>query len=76
VDIRVEAVDRQGLLRDITGILANEKVNVLAVQTGTDKQEHMAHMRLTLEVNDVAQLSRLLDKIGHLSNVVEAERVR
>jgi GTP pyrophosphokinase len=76
VDVYIEAVDRQGLLRDITGVLSNEKVNVLAVHTGTDKDEHMAHMRLTVEVRDAQQLSRVLDKIGQVRNVLDVGRVR
>ena len=74
VDIEVLAVDRTGLLRDITSILANEKVNVIAVNTRSDPLDHSARMRLTVEIDDVDQLSRVLNRIGQLSNVMEAKR--
>lgn len=74
VDIQVLAYDRQGLLRDITAVLSNEKVNVIAVNTRTDHKEHMANMRLTLEIGNTSQLSRLLSKIDQLSNVIEVKR--
>ena len=74
VDIEVLAVDRTGLLRDITSILANEKVNVIAVNTRSDPLDHSASMRLTVEIDDVDQLSRVLNRIGQLSNVMEAKR--
>ncbi|RUQ38464.1 MAG: GTP diphosphokinase [Candidatus Competibacteraceae bacterium] len=74
VDIMIIAYDRSGLLRDITSILANEQVNVLGANTLTDRETSIARMGLTLEVADVMQLSRVLDKISQLHNVVEAYR--
>jgi GTP pyrophosphokinase len=74
VDIRVDAYDRPGLLRDITAILANEKINLMAVNVSTDKKEHTAHMRLTLEITDIHQLSRVLQRIYQVRNVMEACR--
>jgi GTP pyrophosphokinase len=74
VDVQIYAHDRPGLLRDITSILVNEKVNVLGSNTWTDKPISMASMRLTLEINDLEQLSRILDRIGQLSNVTSVSR--
>ena len=73
-DILIVAHDRSGLLRDITSILANEQVNVLGADTHTDRDTSIARMGLTLEITDVVQLSRVLDKIGQLANVMEAYR--
>ena len=72
----VVARDRAGLLRDIASILANDQVNVLAAATQTRKETAIAHMGLTLEITDVVQLSRVLNKIGQLANVVAAYRER
>ena len=74
VDIAVEAYDRSGLLRDITAVLANEKINLIGVNTLTDKRDGIARMSLTLEIADIDQLSRVLTKIGQLPNVVDARR--
>ena len=74
VDIQVDAYDRQGLLRDITAILTNEKVNVTGVNTSTGSQDHQARMTLTVEIDDVTQMSRLLDRIASLRNVHDARR--
>jgi len=74
VDIHVLAYDRQGLLRDVTQILTNSRVNVLAVNTMTDVKDHMARMNLTVEVVDTGQLSDMLERIRQLGNVVEAHR--
>ena len=74
VDIAIEAYDRSGLLRDITSVLANDKINLNGVNTLTDKQDGIARMSLTIEITDISQLSRVLAKIGQLPNVVEARR--
>ncbi|HXH02750.1 MAG TPA: GTP diphosphokinase [Candidatus Competibacteraceae bacterium] len=74
VDIVVEAYDRPGLIRDISSILANDKVNVLAMNTLTDPRDGIARMGMTLEITDLGQLSRILDKIGQLPNVLGARR--
>ena len=74
VDIQVRAYDRQGLLRDITEVLSNDYLNVTAVNTLTDRKTHIADMTLTLDVEDVEQLSRALVKIEQLPNVMEVRR--
>ena len=74
VEIHIEAYDRQGLLRDITSVLSNEKVNVLAANTRTNKADQSVVMDLTIEITGTRQLGTVLDKICQLHNVVEARR--
>ncbi len=75
VDIRIEAIDRQGLLRDILTVLSNEKVNVTTVNTQSNKLESTALMNLTLEVNGVEQLSRALTRLSQLNNIQDIRRI-
>ena len=74
VNIYVSAFDRQGLLRDITQILTNSQLNVVAVNTQTDRSAHLAEMNFSVEVADVAQLSRALIKIEQLPNIYQVTR--
>jgi GTP pyrophosphokinase len=74
VDISIEAYDRSGLLRDITTLLASEKINVTGVTTATDPRDGIARMSLSLYITDISQLSRVLSQISQLPNVVEARR--
>ncbi|MEE4377880.1 MAG: GTP diphosphokinase [Candidatus Competibacteraceae bacterium] len=74
VSIRISAYDRSGLLRDITAILVNEQINVMASNTRTNPTNRIARMSLSLEINDVMQLSRTLEKIAQLPNVIEVRR--
>ena len=76
VDVLVSAYDRQGLLRDISTVVANEKANVIAMRVETDRQRLTGSMHLTVEVSDLAQLGRLLDRLLQLPNVFEAKRQR
>ncbi len=74
VDIQIMAFDRQGLLRDITSILANDQINLVAANTLSDNKGPIARMNLTLEIRDIDMLSRVLAKISQLPNVMEAKR--
>jgi (p)ppGpp synthase/HD superfamily hydrolase len=74
VNVRVEAYDRQGLLRDIASVVADEAINLSAANVVTRKKDNMATMMVTLEIADIDQLSRVLTRIERLPNVVEARR--
>lgn len=74
VDVRVFASDRKGLLRDISAILANEEVDVQGVHTQTDRKADRAAMRFTIEVSSMRQLSRVLEKIAQLPEVLDVRR--
>lgn len=74
VDIQLTAYDRQGLLRDITTMVANEKINIIATNSITNKEDNIVKMMLTLEVPDANQLSRVLAKLDSLINVIEVSR--
>ncbi len=74
VDVQIEAYDRSGLLRDISQLLATEKVNVLAINTLSDKANNTADMQITIEISSIEWLSRILAKIDQLSNVIRAYR--
>ncbi|MDQ4075357.1 MAG: bifunctional (p)ppGpp synthetase/guanosine-3',5'-bis(diphosphate) 3'-pyrophosphohydrolase [Chloroflexota bacterium] len=74
VSVRILAVDRDGLLRDIVDVVANEKVNMRSVNAVTNRAENSAVVTAVLEVSDAAQLSRILSRITRLPNVFEAHR--
>lgn len=74
-ELFVRAYDRAGLLRDVTTILADDKIEVMQVNTRSDKQSGTASMKLEVEVDSFHALSRVLEKISRLNNVIEARRV-
>ena len=76
VEIVIKAYDRSGLLRDVTQVLLNEKLNVLAVNTHSNKEDNTASMSITVEIPGLDALGRLLARIGQLPNIIEARRQR
>ncbi|KUM44581.1 GTP diphosphokinase [Pseudomonas sp. EpS/L25] len=76
VDILIKAFDRSGLLRDVSQILLNERINVLAVNTRSNREENTANMLLTIEIPGLDALGRLLGRISQLPNIIEARRNR
>ena len=72
VEIRLKAFDRQGLLRDISDVIAKEKLDVLRVNT--DSRGEYAHMQLTVRIRELQQLARLLARLQHVQNVIEVMR--
>ncbi len=74
VDIKIDAYDRHGLLRDITAYFSTEKINVLGFQTYTEKNSHEAHIQLTLEITALEQLNHILSRLKQIPNVTRAWR--
>jgi len=74
VEVEVTAHERSGLLRDITGLFANEKINVIAVNTQTDKDKDVAHMYFTIEIPNVEGLRRVLALLDQIPNVMDVRR--
>ena len=72
VDVAVEAIDRQGLLRDISEVFSKEKMNVIGVQTQSIKG--MAWMTFTVEISDSALLTRVLGSVKSVKGVRNARR--
>jgi GTP pyrophosphokinase len=72
VDVVVDAMDRQGLLRDISEVFSREKINVTAVNTLTRNLQ--ARMAFTLEVRDLNELKRTLALVRDVSGVLSAAR--
>ena len=71
-EMLVEAIDRTGLLRDISDVLTRERVNVTA--TATQTTAHVARMRFTLEIETVEQLQRVLAFVREVRGVMSAAR--
>ncbi|MDO6684295.1 MULTISPECIES: GTP diphosphokinase [unclassified Agarivorans] len=74
--IRIVANDRGGLLRDITTVLANDKVNVMGMQSHSDVKSQTATIDMEVEIYNLESLSRVLSKINQLNHIIEARRLR
>jgi GTP pyrophosphokinase len=74
ITVRIEANDRQGLIRDISSVLANEKANVLNMNVQTDDARDVAIFEMKIEVSDLSAMNRLLTKLHQIDGVFDAKR--
>lgn len=74
-DLLVKAYDRYDLIHDITALLSNEKSNLLALNTHVNKDEQLRYVALSVEIENMSALSRLIDKMQQIPNVIEVKRV-
>jgi GTP pyrophosphokinase len=74
VQIVIHAYDRSRLLHDISGVVANNDINIAAVSTGKRDRYNIMPVYITLEVPDLSTLTRVLMKIEQISNVIDAHR--
>jgi GTP pyrophosphokinase len=72
VAVHIEAWDRVGLLRDVSTIVSEEKVNMLGVRT--EHGDRTTSVYLTLETTGVTQLSRLMAKLESVRGVITVNR--
>jgi GTP diphosphokinase / guanosine-3',5'-bis(diphosphate) 3'-diphosphatase len=68
VAIKIEAWDRQGLLRDIATIVAENRVNMSALEVHV-YDDKTAVVSATVEIDSLAQLSRLMEKLEGVKDV-------
>jgi GTP pyrophosphokinase len=72
VDVVLEAIDRQGLLRDVSEVFSRERINVTAAKTQT--RNHESRMAFTLEVKSLDALAHALDAVRDIPGVMSAGR--
>jgi RelA/SpoT family (p)ppGpp synthetase len=74
VVIKVRAWDRDGLLRDIATVIAEEGINMREVTSTLPQKTNLITLTATLEITSISQLISILDQIERLPNVVEVTR--
>jgi GTP pyrophosphokinase len=73
VNVTIEAWDRVGLLRDITAIISEDRVNMLGVRT-IESTDGSVNILATLETTGIEQLSRLFSRVEAIRGVRSVER--
>ncbi len=75
VRIRVEAFDRRGLLRDVSDVMALERLSIDGVNSDTDPNDRIATIVMRTAVRDSEQLGRVLQRLSAVPNVLRALRL-
>jgi len=74
VQIQVEALDRSGLLSDVTRVLSENHVNILSATVSTSNQR-LALSRFVFEMGDTTHLDRVLSAVRRIDAVYDVYRV-
>jgi GTP pyrophosphokinase len=74
VQIQIEALDRSGLLSDVTRVLSENHVNILSASVSTRK-DRVALSRFVFEMADPSHLEHLLKQVRRIEAVYDVYRV-
>jgi GTP pyrophosphokinase len=74
VDIVVRAMDRRGLLRDITTVVAEERIDIERLTSQGDPAQGSADLTLRVAVGGLEELSRLLARLAAMPGIISARR--
>ena len=74
VSIQVEALDRHGLLSDVTRVLSDERVSILSANVSTNR-DRVAVSKFTFEMAEAKHLGHLLRAIRSVEGVYDVYRV-
>lgn len=73
--LRIEAMERSGLLKDITTLLANEKMKVISMKSRSDYKRQLSIMDFELEVNSIEVLQRIIKRTEQIKDVMLVKRL-
>lgn len=71
-EIRVQAIDRQSLLRDISEVFSKLKINVIGVNTLSSKG--MASMQFSIEIHTLDEMDQVIVQLSQVKGVTFARR--
>ncbi len=74
VDLVLRAHDRNGLLRDISTVLADEGASVTDLSSHTDRKTMQTVMNVSIEIRDLPTLSTAITRLEQVPNVVSVSR--
>jgi GTP pyrophosphokinase len=72
--ISLQALDRRGLLRDISGLMTDEKISIDRMSTASDHARGTADMDITVRVPHLEALRKVMDRLGALPDVLSVRR--
>jgi GTP pyrophosphokinase len=74
VDLQVRAHARENLIKEVTTVLANAKINLVNFNSTTNRN-NMLVITLTVQIHALSQLKELINQVNHLNGVIEAKRL-
>jgi GTP pyrophosphokinase len=75
IKLRIVANDRQGLLRDISSIISNDRVSIIGMESHSEPSNNTTIMLVTVEVVNFDMINRLITKLLQLEDIGEIKRL-
>nr|BEL00152.1 bifunctional (p)ppGpp synthetase/guanosine-3',5'-bis(diphosphate) 3'-pyrophosphohydrolase [Dehalococcoides mccartyi] len=72
--IRIQAWDRVGLVRDVSTVVAEEKISILSM-TVTENDDKTTTLAMTTQIKSLSQLTRLMAKLEGIRGIISINRV-
>ena len=72
--VQVEALDRHGLLAELTGVMSEQKLAILSLSSQA-KEDRIATIRFSFQVSDTKQLASVMNLIRNVEGVFDVYRV-
>ncbi len=73
--IQIISTDRQGLLRDVSTIIANERLSIYGIESRSDTKRQIMTMIIKLEVHNSEILTKIINKINQLDDIIDVKRL-
>jgi GTP pyrophosphokinase len=73
-ELQLQAYDRQGLLKDISSVFADENVSIDSLHTQNDKQAMQVLIEIGVSIPGLPTLSRVISRLEQLPNVTSVRR--
>lgn len=74
VDLIIEADDRSGLLRDISNVIAEEKITILSLTCRVDKRHDRAYVNLSIQIPNLGFLDKMTSLLQQIPEIISVKR--
>lgn len=75
VEIAIQALNRLTLIQDVANLLTQETIQIISLKSDTGSQDQEMRMRVVIEIDGMNSLSRVLNRLEQIPNILEARRV-
>lgn len=75
-DLQIRAYGRENLLKEIASVIANLKIDLIALNSTINKKNNMIYITMTIQIQDVAQLKQLSTHLQQLPNIADIRRIK
>ncbi len=75
VDLLIRATGQQELLKEVTALLANAKIDLIRLNSAMNKTSQLMFITLTVQMSDLTQLKHIINQISQLPKVIDIKRI-